>query len=222
MNNRASAVVTAIIIIVVLAVITGGVWYFVINKPKACTQEAKLCPDGTYVSRTGPNCEFAECPTVKDQFKDWKTYQNEEYGFEVKYPREWDYITLQITTNPIMFAPKDIISKVNESIKNIKNDKSWVMWFNIYDKNLFEKGILPYRGKSNEYIKTTTSIIEVDGSKQNMYIDEYIKDKGDYKTGDRTVDVDITIKEGYLTIYLFDYEYFNTFEQILSTFKFIE
>ena len=26
-----------------------------------CTQEAKLCPDGSYVSRTGPNCEFTPC-----------------------------------------------------------------------------------------------------------------------------------------------------------------
>lgn len=30
----------------------------------ACTQEAKLCQDGTYVSRTGPNCEFTRCGTV--------------------------------------------------------------------------------------------------------------------------------------------------------------
>lgn len=29
---------------------------------KACTQEAKLCPDGSSVGRTGPNCEFAPCP----------------------------------------------------------------------------------------------------------------------------------------------------------------
>src|SRR3989338_9714702 len=29
-----------------------------------CTMDAKLCSDGSYVSRTGPNCEFAECPTV--------------------------------------------------------------------------------------------------------------------------------------------------------------
>lgn len=28
----------------------------------ACTQEAKQCPNGTYVGRTGPNCEFAICP----------------------------------------------------------------------------------------------------------------------------------------------------------------
>ncbi len=29
-----------------------------------CTMEAMQCPDGTYVGRTGPNCEFAACPTA--------------------------------------------------------------------------------------------------------------------------------------------------------------
>ena len=28
----------------------------------ACTMEAKMCPDGSYVGRTGPKCEFAPCP----------------------------------------------------------------------------------------------------------------------------------------------------------------
>ncbi|GEM_PF-2658339 len=27
-----------------------------------CTQEAKQCSDGTWVGRTGPNCEFSKCP----------------------------------------------------------------------------------------------------------------------------------------------------------------
>lgn len=27
-----------------------------------CTADAKLCPDGSYVSRTGPSCEFVPCP----------------------------------------------------------------------------------------------------------------------------------------------------------------
>jgi hypothetical protein len=31
--------------------------------PVACTADAKLCPDGTYVGRSGPKCEFV-CPTV--------------------------------------------------------------------------------------------------------------------------------------------------------------
>ncbi|MDP2655132.1 MAG: hypothetical protein Q8P17_01040 [bacterium] len=30
---------------------------------QVCTMDAKLCSDGSYVSRTGPNCEFALCPT---------------------------------------------------------------------------------------------------------------------------------------------------------------
>ncbi|MFH1036476.1 MAG: hypothetical protein V1756_00195 [Patescibacteria group bacterium] len=34
------------------------------TKPAACTQEAKLCPDGSYVSRIGSNCEFAACQSV--------------------------------------------------------------------------------------------------------------------------------------------------------------
>lgn len=29
----------------------------------ACTQEARLCPDGSAVGRSGPNCEFDPCPT---------------------------------------------------------------------------------------------------------------------------------------------------------------
>ncbi len=29
---------------------------------QACSQETKLCPDGSSVGRTGPNCEFAACP----------------------------------------------------------------------------------------------------------------------------------------------------------------
>ena len=31
---------------------------------QACTTEAKICPDGSAVGRTGPNCSFAPCPTA--------------------------------------------------------------------------------------------------------------------------------------------------------------
>ena len=32
-------------------------------RPRACTQEAMQCPDGSYVGRTGPDCQFAACPS---------------------------------------------------------------------------------------------------------------------------------------------------------------
>jgi hypothetical protein len=31
----------------------------------ACTKDAKVCPDGTEVGRSGPRCEFAPCPEAK-------------------------------------------------------------------------------------------------------------------------------------------------------------
>ena len=34
------------------------------KQPIACTQEAKLCPDGSAVGRVGPSCEFAACPAT--------------------------------------------------------------------------------------------------------------------------------------------------------------
>ncbi len=57
---------TFIILIVLLVVLTGA-WFglrFLIDgeEPVACTQDAKLCPDGSYVGRVGPDCEFALCP----------------------------------------------------------------------------------------------------------------------------------------------------------------
>ncbi len=36
------------------------------NEPEvvACTMEARQCPDGSYVGRQGPSCEFAACPAT--------------------------------------------------------------------------------------------------------------------------------------------------------------
>lgn len=53
-----------------------------------CTQEAKLCSDGSYVGRTGPNCEFAKCPGESDSSGSlinsfsgayWQCYDGKEF-----------------------------------------------------------------------------------------------------------------------------------------------
>ena len=35
------------------------------EEPVACTQDAKMCPDGTSVGRVPPSCEFAPCPVFE-------------------------------------------------------------------------------------------------------------------------------------------------------------
>ncbi len=32
------------------------------TESRVCTQEVKICPDGSAVGKVGPNCEFAPCP----------------------------------------------------------------------------------------------------------------------------------------------------------------
>ncbi|MBM4402634.1 MAG: hypothetical protein FJ044_05310, partial [Candidatus Cloacimonetes bacterium] len=77
---------SSILIIVIIALLvigaTGLVVYLQAVEPGtdqsqkliACAQDAKQCPDGSYVSRVPPNCSFAPCPEVQDETVDWKTY----------------------------------------------------------------------------------------------------------------------------------------------------
>lgn len=55
--------------IIIFLIIIGGSFVLWNNNQSSevlvgCTEEAQMCPDGSFVGRTGPNCEFAECPVV--------------------------------------------------------------------------------------------------------------------------------------------------------------
>ena len=63
-----AVVLVAIALLAVVAYVVGA-QFFSQNSassptPQACTEEAKICPDGSSVGRTGPNCEFAACPAA--------------------------------------------------------------------------------------------------------------------------------------------------------------
>lgn len=66
--NFSKATYIIIAIVIAVAVIGNGlVLYLKLSRPAAplanvCTAEAKICPDGSAVGRSGPNCEFAACP----------------------------------------------------------------------------------------------------------------------------------------------------------------
>ncbi len=70
------------------------------NTTTVCTMDAKMCPDGSYVGRTGPNCEFALCPGEKDNTSTvegrdtWKSGGGKELSY--RYPEDFGltYTTL--------------------------------------------------------------------------------------------------------------------------------
>ena len=96
MNKKGIANILIIGIIVLILVAVGGVGYYFINQSlnkTACTMEAKICPDGTAVGRTGPNCEFAECPQANSNNSSFANPQMEkaitDYLLTQKY-FNWD------------------------------------------------------------------------------------------------------------------------------------
>lgn len=94
-NNKGVSSISIILIIIGILVLGGGAYYFLtkkIQEPGGCTLEARICSDGSAVGRSGPNCEFTQCPT--EEASDWNIYKNEEYGFEMKYPKWWNVYEL--------------------------------------------------------------------------------------------------------------------------------
>src|SRR3989344_6941774 len=112
MQKRGSVLIILVIILAVAGIF--GAYYLGTQKPdstqifpsekpespkkdsgNSCTMDAKICPDGTSVGRTGPNCEFAPCPgeTSGTDASGWKTYTNTTYGFSIKYPPSYQALT---------------------------------------------------------------------------------------------------------------------------------
>ncbi len=69
-------------LIAVVAVVGAGVWAAVFRTPASseapqvweCNADAKICPDGSSVGRTGPSCEFAACPSPNATSSIFTTY----------------------------------------------------------------------------------------------------------------------------------------------------
>jgi len=107
-----------ILIIVILAVIAGGgilaYQYWWLPKQETQPSEIKL-PE-----------------KVKDETANWKTYRNKEYGFEVKYPKEWNIGVGDAMSDVIHWAAPDKgykvpwIMDITVSKRNGKTVDEWV------------------------------------------------------------------------------------------------
>jgi hypothetical protein len=122
----------ALLIVIILALV-GALGYIVYDKvlyapsapptvivvtptstePVACTMDARMCPDGSYVGRSGPACKFAACPgegtTPPVEGMDaWRTFTSNDMTFQ--YPVDFG----TIYTHPTYWPP--VIEKSTMSV----------------------------------------------------------------------------------------------------------
>ncbi len=108
-----------LVLMVILLVLIGFVYFVWSRIPKPseqvfCTQEAMLCPDGSYVGRTGPNCELTACPKSGD-LDSWATVVDDAQGITFQYPavlstqyiytQEWPPVVTMHTGDFVCLAP---------------------------------------------------------------------------------------------------------------------
>jgi hypothetical protein len=157
-----------------------------------------------------------------DITKNWKVYRNEEFGFEIKYPRDWEY---KIQDGGGMGIDDGII------FTNSKNQDNFIFF------DLSPSGY--YMGDVNKYAQEDFKIREfkieakenivvdgIDGVKYTSSYDNPINKKyvAAYWPDKSTVrEDDFFILETYIKPENKDrgIEIINIFDQMLSTFKFI-
>lgn len=152
---------------------------------------------------------------VKDGIANWQTYQNEEYGFEIEYPLEWEVKNYK--NNYSFLSPKveeckktqyecDIYSPgiaIYKSLIELPNNSKNLSFDKWLDKQI---GLNLVSGRSNILVGNYDGVEVKDsgvaGGYRNIYI---IKDSG--------VIIKFSIAD--------ESSEMTTFNQMLSTFKFL-
>jgi hypothetical protein len=72
-----------------------------------CDADAKLCPDGTTVLRVGEQCEFAACPSMYGDEKDWRSAKDPNTDISFKYPETFGNDYVRTSAWPPAFTVSD-------------------------------------------------------------------------------------------------------------------
>lgn len=211
----------------------------------ACTMEAKICPDGSSVGRTGPHCEFAPCPGEGQTTVDTSTWQlvtSQKGGYSLRIPKTWK---VDKTENDSLLAGQDYA--VNMTLSSEKGGEGQAQFINaitvpfpfvINAKHQdmgkkFEQGLagLYMQNESNVMIKSSTSEYATIGGYKALVqkvvnLDneaDLTESPGEYCLGCTTKTVYIDLGNGKIVEFAGSWEkgfpeFEATFDQIMQTF----
>jgi len=196
-----------ILIIVILALIVIGETFYLVREEEKISE-----------------IKFPE-KVVKDETLNWKTYRNEEYGFEIKYPTNWsvkkeglgsvvsEFVTKQIEPlAQIKFvSSEDPAKTVSIIISNNSKGYSLEAWIRIYQET---SPVGPsFLGQVDEF-----TIDENKGIKGWFGCCMTYKQTVFLTKGNKTYQIEGGIRD----LKTGTYNYEEVFNQMLSTFRFLE
>lgn len=184
-----------IILIIIGVLLAGGGVYFTKHRLFAKKESPPVTPTTTSTTTA------TSIATSTADISTWKTYRNERYGFEFKYPSDWELVVAQ---------PSELT--ITHEIHGQKDNKV-LAWGQIYI--VINNEPLPAFEKEKG-----DQMIEIDGVEgiRKNYIIEGIGESVDIKNRDRLYYISLNYRKGLNNIG--ETYYRQTFDQILSTFKF--
>lgn len=195
--QKGFGIIYILIAIIVLGLVAGGAYY--IGKSSSTPQPLSPPPSSTLPKPVDKNIP-------SDQIANWKTYTNNEYGFTLKYPSNW--FTGISGDGTILFDNKQINNTQVVSLSQVAIALEVVtdpQLIDFYTKN--RAGDLKY-----QLINKDVNDIPVD------YIT--ILENGEGMPPVHIISAQILHKDRFYRLGLSRIELQNTFDQILSTFKF--
>lgn len=106
-NQKKTVLWTAVII---LAIIMGIFWF-------RATINRFSNFDGKLLNIQFPEIEIPEMQISGNETADWQSYINEEYGFEIRIPKEW---VIQKISDGLKFTTEDILKQKEENTLCLK------------------------------------------------------------------------------------------------------
>jgi hypothetical protein len=120
------------VLLIALVGVAGAVYFYSIDAspvavvpvtPVVCTEEAKICPDGSSVGRTGPKCEFTDCPESpsSDMSKwNWVLSEVSPQGAQFSYPKPvpTTYVTTQYWPPVVTMTSEDFSCKEGSALNS--------------------------------------------------------------------------------------------------------